>query len=161
METKIDITKDFTMQDIISKEFVLYFRDYIKTQEDEQRICKRDRKTVNHPCEGERKYDPDTATYKVVNNRWRLNSLYEIYYFIKKNKDFDWSLVLFTHRKNYWKEDYIAAPNWIYEEKNTNEVLKDCKLLKNRHQLYWDDLINVIKSYVGKNGKYYKVICSD
>jgi len=154
METKIDITKDFTMQDIISKEFVLYFRDYIKTQEDEQRICKRDRKTVNHPCPDERKYDSSTAAYKVANNKWRLNSLYEIYYFIKKNKDFDWTLVSFTHKKNYWKEDYISAPNWIYDKNNDiNEILNDCKLLKNRHQLYWDDLINVIKKYVGYGNK--------
>lgn len=152
MKTNIDLTKDFTMADIISKDFVVYFREYIKALEDEQKICKRDRKTKNHPCPDERKYDYDTASYKVAGNRWKLNSLYELYYFIKKNKDFDWTLVAFNHKLNYWKEDVIQAPNWIYDYSDAQKILEGRKLLKNRAQLYWHDLIDVVKKYV-EDGK--------
>ena len=50
MKTNIDLTKDFTMGDIMSTEFFLYFKNYIKEMVEDQKIAKRDRKDEKHPC---------------------------------------------------------------------------------------------------------------
>jgi len=87
METKIET---FTLENIISKDFLFYFKDYIKELVEDQRIAKRDRKGVNHPCPEDRKYRYLDAPKVVRQNRHRLYMLYKFYYFIKHNRNFDW-----------------------------------------------------------------------
>lgn len=115
MKTNIDINKDFTMADIISKEFVFYVRDYIKELEKEQKITKRDRKDTHHPCPEERKYSPSEAEYKARFNRYRLRDLNVVYYFMKKNKDFDWSSIKIQYKEWHWKKPKKLFANDLHE----------------------------------------------
>ena len=87
MEPKIET---FTLENIISRDFFFYFKNYIKQLVEDQRIAKRDRKDVNHPCPENRKYSYWNASEIVRKNRFRLCMLYKFYYFIKHNKNFDW-----------------------------------------------------------------------
>ena len=146
MKTNIDLNKDFTMSDVMSTEFFLYFKEYIKKLSEDQKIAKRDRKDAKHPCPDQRKYSSYQAYCKVLSNRWTLNGLYEIYYFMKKNREFDWSQIKFVHKQNWKHEDYIDGPNLIYSRKPIE--LNGCKLLNNSGQLYFNDLVDVIKEYV-------------
>lgn len=148
MKTNIDLTKDFTMNDVMSTEFFLYFKEYIKEMVEDQKIAKRDRKDEKHPCPEKRKYSCYDAYYRVMNQRYKLCMLYEIYYFMKKNREFDWSRVKFTHKLNWRNQDYIEAPSYnptALKEEDNLRVL-------NNAWLNFDYLLDVIKKYV-KDGK--------
>lgn len=145
MKTNIDLTKDFTMNDVMSTEFFLYFKEYIKKMVEEQKIAKRDRKDEKHPCPDKRKYSCYEAYCRVINQRFTLCMLYEIYYFMKKNRDFDWSRIKFTHKLNYWKEDYIQSLSFNTEVLEKEENLR---VLKNASWMDFNYLVNVIKEYV-------------
>ena len=145
MKTNIDLTKDFTMNDVMSNEFFLYFKEYIKKMVEDQKIAKRDRKDEKHPCPDKRKYSCYEAYCRVINQRFTLCMLYEIYYFMKKNRDFDWSRIKFTHKLNYWKEDYIQSLSFNTEVLEKEENLR---VLKNTCWLDFNYLVNVIKEYV-------------
>ena len=145
MKTNIDLTKDFTMNDVMSTEFFLYFKEYIKKMVEDQKIAKRDRKDEKHPCPDKRKYSCYEAYCRVINQRFTLCMLYEIYYFMKKNRDFDWSRIKFTHKLNYWKEDYIQSLSFNTEVLEKEENLR---VLKNTCWLDFNYLVNVIKEYV-------------
>ena len=146
MKTNIDLTKDFTMADIISKDFVFYVRDYIKELEKDQKIAKRDRKDEKHPCPEQRKYSTWEAYCRVLNQRWLLSELYEVYYFIKKNKDFDWSRVKFTLKKTWSGKEYLSGTNFSFSE------LKEYRTLQNIDSIPFGCLSDVIKKYV-EDGK--------
>lgn len=140
MKTNIDLTKDFTMSNIMSTEFFLYFKNYIKEMVEDQKIAKRDRKDAKHPCPEKRKYSCYDAYYRVMSQRYTLSMLYEIYYFMKKNRDFDWSRVSFIHKLNWRNQDYINSKTiWPEDE--------DLRYLNNVG-LSFDYLIDVIKKYV-------------
>lgn len=145
MKTNIDLTKDFTMNDVMSTEFFLYFKEYIKKMVEEQKIAKRDRKDEKHPCPDKRKYSCYEAYCRVINQRFTLCMLYEIYYFMKKNRDFDWSRIKFTHKLNYWKKDYIQSLSFNTEVLEKEENLR---VLKNASWMDFNYLVNVIKEYV-------------
>ena len=145
MKTNIDLTKDFTMNDVMSTEFFLYFKEYLKKMVEEQKIAKRDRKDEKHPCPDKRKYSCYEAYCRVINQRFTLCMLYEIYYFMKKNRDFDWSRIKFTHKLNYWKEDYIQSLSFNTEVLEKEENLR---VLKNASWMDFNYLVNVIKEYV-------------
>ena len=145
MKTNIDLTKDFTMNDVMSTEFFLYFKEYIKKMVEEQKIAKRDRKDEKHPCPDKRKYSCYEAYCRVINQRFTLCMLYEIYYFMKKNRDFDWSRIKFTHKLNYWKEDYIQSLSFNTEVLEKEENLR---VLKNASWMDFNYLVNVIKEYI-------------
>jgi hypothetical protein len=87
MKTNIDLTKDFTMGDIMSTEFFLYFKNYIKEMVEDQKIAKRDRKDEKHPCPEKRKYTPEEAFYRVLEQRGKLSVLYGIFSSIYKEKE--------------------------------------------------------------------------
>lgn len=145
MKTNIDLTKDFTMNDVMSTEFFLYFKEYIKKMVEDQKIAKRDRKDEKHPCPDKRKYSCYEAYCRVINQKFTLCMLYEIYYFMKKNRDFDWSRIKFTHKLNYWKEDYIQSLSFNTEVLEKEENLR---VLKNASWMDFNYLVNVIKEYV-------------
>ena len=145
MKTNIDLTKDFTMNDVMSTEFFLYFKEYIKKMVEDQKIAKRDRKDEKHPCPDKRKYSCYEAYCRVINQKFTLCMLYEIYYFMKKNRDFDWSRIKFTHKLNYWKEDYIQSLSFNIEVLEKEENLR---VLKNASWMDFNYLVNVIKEYV-------------
>lgn len=145
MKTNIDLTKDFTMNDVMSTEFFLYFKEYIKKMVEDQKIAKRDRKDEKHPCPDKRKYSCYEAYCRVINQKFTLCMLYEIYYFMKKNRDFDWSRIKFTHKLNYWKKDYIQSLSFNTEVLEKEENLR---VLKNACWLDFNYLVNVIKEYV-------------
>ena len=145
MKTNIDVTKDFTMNDVMSTEFFLYFKEYIKKMVEEQKIAKRDRKDEKHPCPDKRKYSCYEAYCRVINQRFTLCMLYEIYYFMKKNRDFDWLRIKFTHKLNYWKEDYIQSLSFNTEVLEKEENLR---VLKNASWMDFNYLVNVIKEYI-------------
>jgi len=148
MKTNIDLTKDFTMQDILSTEFVHYLKDYIQDIVEDQKIAKRDRKDEKHPCPDKRKYSCYEAFYKVKNNRDKLCGLYEAYYFIRKNRDFDWSTVKFVEKTTYWnKKTYLEGTCFNHAD------LKDWKVLKNYDWVSFDVLVDVIKKYVEDGNK--------
>lgn len=142
MKTNIDLTKDFTMGDIMSTEFFLYFKNYIKEMVEDQKIAKRDRKDVKHPCPEKRKYNTLEAYYRVLNQRWLLSELYEVYYFMKKNKDFDWSRVNFTPKKTWSGKEYLSATNFSFSD------LKEYRTLQNIDSVSFSCLSDVIKKYV-------------
>ena len=140
MKTNIDLTKDFTMADIISKDFVFYVRDYIKDLAADQKIAKRDRKDEKHPCPEKRKYNPYEAFNRVIEQRGKLSVLYEVYYFMKKNKDYDWSKIKLVHKTNYWGQDRIRSSvpeNW----------LEGCRVLGN-DGICFEYLFEIIKKYL-------------
>ena len=145
MKTNIDLTKDFTMNDVMSTEFFLYFKEYIKKMVEEQKIAKRDRKDEKHPCPDKRKYSCYEAYCRVINQKFTLCMLYEIYYFMKKNRDFDWSKIKFTHKLNWRKEDYIQSLSFNTEVLEKEENLR---VLKNAYWMDFNYLVNVIKEYV-------------
>ena len=145
MKTNIDLTKDFTMNDVMSTEFFLYFKEYIKKMVEDQKIAKRDRKDEKHPCPDKRKYSCYEAYCRVINQKFTLCMLYEIYYFMKKNRDFDWSRIKFTHKLNLWKEDYIQSLSFNTEVLEKKENLR---VLKNVCWMDFNYLVNVIKEYV-------------
>lgn len=144
MKTNIDLTKDFTMGDIMSTEFFLYFKNYIKEMVVDQKIAKRDRKDAKHPCPEKRKYSCYDAYYRVMSQRYTLSMLYEIYYFMKKNREFDWSKIKFTHKLNWRKEDYIQSLSFNPEILEKEENLR----VLNNAWLNFDYLLDVIKKYV-------------
>ena len=145
MKTNIDLTKDFTMNDVMSTEFFLYFKEYIKKMVEDQKIAKRDRKDEKHPYPDKRKYSCYKAYCRVINQKFTLCMLYEIYYFMKKNRDFDWSRIKFTHKLNLWKEDYIQSLSFNTEVLEKEENLR---VLKNACWMDFNYLVNVIKEYV-------------
>ena len=145
MKTNIDLTKDFIMNDVMSTEFFLYFKEYIKKMVEDQKIAKRDRKDEKHPCPDKRKYSCYEAYCRVINQKFILCMLYEIYYFMKKNRDFDWSRIKFTHKLNWWKEDYIESLSFNTEVLEKEENLR---VLKNTCWLDFNYLVNVIKEYI-------------
>jgi len=148
MKTNIDLTKDFTMNDVMSTEFFLYFKEYIKEMVEDQKIAKRDRKDEKHPCPEKRKYSCYEAYCRVINQRYELCMLYEIYYFMKKNRDFDWSRIKFTHKLNWRNQDYIEAPSY-----NTAALKEEDNLrVLNNAWLNFDYLLDIIKKYV-EDGK--------
>ena len=64
---------------------------------------------------------------------------------MKKNRDFDWSRIKFTHKLNYWKEDYIQSLSFNTEVLEKEENLR---VLKNANWMDFNYLVNVIKEYV-------------
>ena len=140
MKTNIDLTKDFTMADIISKDFVFYVRDYIKELAEDQKIAKRDRKDEKHPCPEKRKYNPYEAFNRVIEQRRKLSVLYEVYYFMKKNKDYDWSKIKLVHKKNYWGQDRIRSSV-------TEDWLEGCRVLGS-NGICFEYLFDIITKYV-------------
>lgn len=140
MKTNIDLSKEFTMADIISRDFVFYVRDYIKELAADQKIAKRDRKDEKHPCPEQRKYSPYKAFERVLEQRGKLSVLYEVYYFMKKNKDYDWSLIKFVHKTNWRGNDVVKTSvpeNW----------LEGCRVLGN-DGICFEYLFEIIKKFV-------------
>ena len=146
MKTNIDLNKDFTMSDVMSTEFFLYFKEYIKKLSEDQKIAKRDRKDTKHPCPDQRKYSPLEAYYKVLSQRWFLSELYEVYYFMKKNRDFDWTQIKFTHEKSWNGKDLLKATYLDFDKFENYRFLKNCDCVS------FMCLADVIKEYV-ENGK--------
>lgn len=104
MKTNINLTTTYTFDQFLSKEFVLFLKEEIKSIVVDQKIAKRDRKDVNHPCPEKRKYTPSQAYWRVLDNRSILNFLYSFYYFLRHNKDWDWSKAVMTDR---WGKHYL------------------------------------------------------
>lgn len=154
MELKKNVK--FTMKDIISKEFMLFMRESIKELENEQRIAKRDRKDEKHPCPDQRKYLSWQADRKVHENRQFLRSIYETYYFMKHNKDYDWLTVNFELKeKNRW---WYGAPEGTKIEatiiEKTNSLRQNWKVLNTSDcYIHFNVLEDIIKKYCGYVGK--------
>ena len=64
---------------------------------------------------------------------------------MKKNRDFDWSRIKFTHKLNYWKEDYIQSLSFNTEILEKEENLRE--LLENIDVLVDSPFILELKSY--------------
>ena len=148
MELKKNVK--FTMKDIISKEFMLFMRESIKELENEQRIAKRDRKDEKHPCSEQRKYLSWQADRKVHENRQFLRSIYETYYFMKHNRDYDWSTVNFIFEERViWGMRMKAT---IIEK--TNSLRQNWKVLNSSDcYISFNVLEDIIKKYCGYVGK--------
>ena len=139
---KIDFTNTYTFNQFLSKEFVLFLKEEIKSIIADQKIAKRDRKDVNHPCPEKRVYSCYKAFDKVLENRETLDSLYNIYYFIRKNKNnVDWDKVYVKNDR--WGGSYISIDPSVTEYKTLRWDAKghDCKALQ-----------EIVKKYVENNG---------
>ena len=142
MKTNINLTNTYTFNQFLSKEFVLFLKEEIKSIVADQKIAKRDRKDVNHPCPEKRVYSCYKAFYKVLENRDALDSLYNIYYFIRKNKDnVDWSKVSVTPVR--WGGWEIEIDPSVTEYKVLNSDVKDRRC---------GTFHEIIKKYVENNG---------
>jgi len=91
METKINLDKPINLSILNTKDFVLWFKQEIKNLVEDQKISKRDRKDVHHPCPEKRKYNTCEAYFRVLSNRETLRIYYALYYTLRHNKDFDWA----------------------------------------------------------------------
>lgn len=142
MKTNINLTNTYTFNQFLSKEFVLFLKEEIKSIVADQKIAKRDRKDANHPCPEKRVYSCYKAFYKVLENRDTLDSLYNIYYFIRKNKDnVDWDKVYIKNDR--WCGPYISIDSSVTEYRILRWDVKDhgSKIL---HE--------IVKKYVESNG---------
>jgi len=142
MKTNINLTNTYTFNQFLSKEFVLFLKEEIKSIVADQKIAKRDRKDANHPCPEKRVYSCYKAFYKVLENRDALDSLYNIYYFIRKNKNnVDWDKVYVKNDR--WGGPYISIDPFVIEYRTLRWDAKghDCKIL---HE--------IVKKYVESNG---------
>ena len=139
---KIDFTNTYTFNQFLSKEFVLFLKEEIKSIVADQKIAKRDRKDVNHPCPEKRVYSYYKAFNKVLENRETLDSLYNVYYFIRKNKDnVDWSKVYVKNDR--WGGPYISIDPSVTEYKVLNGDVKGMSC---------GTFHEIIKKYVESNG---------
>ena len=121
-----NINNTYTFNQFLSKEFVLFLKEDIKSLVADQKIAKRDRKyDENHPCPDKRVYNPSEAYYRVAGNRDALNTLYNIYYFIRKNKNtIDWTKVsVGPGRWGYGK--YLKIDPEVTEYRTLNRDIKD------------------------------------
>ena len=141
MKTNINLTTIYTFDQFLSKEFVLFLKEEIKSIVADQKIAKRDRKDVNHPCPEKRVYSCYKAFYKVLENRDTLDFLYNIYYFIRKNKDsVDWSKVSIECGK--------FGGHWI----NIDPSVTEYKALGGDMNRRCDSFHEIVKKYVESNG---------
>ena len=145
MKTNIDLTKDFTMNDVMSTEFFLYFKEYIKKMVEDQKIAKRDRKDEKHPCPDKRKYSCYDAYYSI--HAWEINESHstdecvnlilinnEIYNFDYLKWRIDWLYYEFDDcvervievTKDYVK-NYFAENDIIFDE---DDFMLDDKKIK-------------------------------
>ena len=142
MKTNINLTNTYTFNQFLSKEFVLFLKEEIKSIVADQKIAKRDRKDTNHPCPEKRVYSCYKAFYKVLENRDTLDSLYNIYYFIRKNKNnIDWSKVYVKNDR--WGGPYISIDPSVTEYKVLNGDVKGVSC---------GTFHEIIKKYVESNG---------
>ena len=107
MKANINFNEDYRLTNIVSKEFVLFLKEEIKTLVVDQKIAKRDRKDVNHPCPEKRKYTPYQAYWQVINNRSKLNFLHNFYYFLRHNKDWNWDGAVMA--RGGWRGDHYLT----------------------------------------------------
>ena len=142
MKTNINLTNTYTFNQFLSKEFVLFLKEEIKSIVADQKIAKRDRKDANHPCPEKRVYSCYKAFYKVLENRDTLDSLYNIYYFIRKNKNnVDWGKVYVKNDR--WGGPYISIDPSVTEYKVLNGDVKGMSC---------GTFHEIIKKYVESNG---------
>ena len=140
MKININTNNNYNFSEFLSKEFVLFLKEEIKSIVADQKIAKRDRKDVNHPCPEKRVYSIYSAADKVLSNRETLNYLYGIYYFIRKNKNnVDWSKVSIQHN------------NWAYWIHIDASVL-DYRTLGNGLDRSGRKLHDIVTKYVESNG---------
>ena len=120
-----NINNTYTFNQFLSKEFVLFLKEEIKSLVANQKIAKRDRKSnVNHPCPEKRVYSTSEAYYRVQSNRDILNSLYNIYYFIRKNKNnIDWEKV--SIHRSAWGVRMIMIDPSITEYRSLNNSMNE------------------------------------
>ena len=110
METRINLDSAINLSIINTKDFVLWLKQEIKSLVEDQKISKRDRKDVNHPCPEKRKYRCYEAMFRVINNRSTLRYYYALYYALRHCKDIDWSSFSYTNNKwNSWEGGFVAA----------------------------------------------------
>jgi len=110
METRINLDSAINLSIINTKDFVLWLKQEIKSLVEDQKISKRDRKDVNHPCPEKRKYRCYEAMFRVINNRSTLRYYYALYYALRHCKDIDWSSFSYTNNKwSSWEGGFVAA----------------------------------------------------
>jgi hypothetical protein len=141
---KINENNTYTFNQFLSKEFVLFLKEEIKSIAADQKIAKRDRKfNDNHPCPEKRVYSTYDAYYRVMNNRSALHSLYGIYYFIRKNKNnVDWSKVSVGPGMWGWGKRLTIDPS-VKGYKVLDEDVKDCSCVT---------FHEIVTKYVKANG---------
>jgi len=154
-EAIINLDKEFTLDVINTKEFVQWLKQDIKRLVKEQKIAKRDRKDVKHPCPEKRVYSPYKAADLVILNREKLRIMYLIYYLLRKVKDFKWDAYKVTPVK-YWNgtrlEIKYAHPLAEYMFHHTCKI---DKILSNHFN--WDyvqsRIVKIVQSYVEDSTK--------
>ena len=138
----MDNNKNYIFNQFLSKEFISFFKEEIKSIVADQKIAKRDRKDVNHPCPEKRVYSCYNAFYKVLENRDTLDSLYNIYYFIRKNKNnVDWNNVCV--KADRWGRPYISIDPSVMGYKVLKGDITDMRC---------GSFYEIVKKYVESNG---------
>jgi len=104
METRINLDSAINLSIINTKDFVLWLKQEIKSLVEDQKISKRDRKDVNHPCPEKRKYRTLEAFFRVFGNRATLRCYYALYYALRHCKDIDWSGFSVATSEKWWSK---------------------------------------------------------
>jgi hypothetical protein len=142
MKPNINFKEDYRLTNIVSKEFVLFLKEEIKTLVADQKIAKRDRKDSRHPCPEKRKYTPSQAYWRVLDNRSTLNFLHNFYYFLRHNKGWDWGKAVMTDR---WGKRYLKitelTPGLNYPWPVGNDMF------------YAEELHKIIYKYCNRDGE--------
>lgn len=146
-EAKINLTDGFTLDAINTKEFVQWLKQDIKERVADQKIAKRDRKDVNHPCPKERVYSVYKAAENVIQNRQDLRFRYFIYYLLRKVKDFKWDLYKATKT---WSGGFCIDYDYTLTEYMFHNTCKIDKILSNHDNWYYvqGQILRIIKDYV-------------
>jgi hypothetical protein len=112
METKINLDKPINLSILNTKDFVLWFKQEIKNLVEDQKISKRDRKDVRHPCPEKRKYNTYEAYFRVLGNRETLRIYYALYYTLRHNKDFDWAKYEYSKDRSFTSDFVVEVENF-------------------------------------------------
>jgi hypothetical protein len=146
-EAVIDLDKEFTLDVINTKEFVQWLKQDIKNLVADQKIAKRDRKDVNHPCPEKRVYLH--AADRVNSNREKLRFRYLLYYLLRKVRDFRWDQYRVIDHKYYKGHQYINY-DYTLTEYMFHHSCKIDKILSDHGN--WNyvqgQILNVVKDYV-------------
>lgn len=112
METKTNLDKPINLSILNTKDFVLWFKQEIKNLVEDQKISKRDRKDVHHPCPEKRKYSTYEAYFRVLSNRETLRIYYALYYTLRHNKDFDWAKYEYSKGRSFTYDLVVEVENF-------------------------------------------------
>ena len=148
-EAIINLDEEFTLDVINTKEFVQWLKQDIKNLVADQKIAKRDRKDVNHPCPKERVYGYYKAIDKVNSNRERLRIRYLLYYLLRKVRDFKWDLFCVKTNKYYSGQRFINY-DYTLVEYMFDRSCKIDKILSNHENWNYvqSQILEMVKDYV-------------